>query len=285
MMAARARSSTRRKARLPLGTSLRFAVVAAGAVVMAFPIYWMLVTAVTPIADLRASTYSLWPSSIHWHTFGEAWNQLPFGSWFINSFVIAIGGVLVTVSINVLCGYTFAKLRFPFRGLIFALIVSTLVIPIQVLMVPQFQLVIDLDWLDSRWGVVIPRAAEAFGIFLARQYFQSVPDEIIEAGRIDGAGEFRIFWRVVLPLSRPLIAVLVIFTFMWRWNEFAWPLIVLKDQASYTVPVGLLLLRGQYSTDYNHLMAMTLLSLLPMLGIFLLFQRYFVEGVARSGLK
>ena len=112
-----------------------------------------------------------------------------------------------------------------------------------------------------------------------------MPDEIIEAGRIDGASEFRIFWQVILPLAKPLIAVLVIFTFMWRWNEFAWPLIVLKDQASYTVPVGLLLLRGQYSTDYNHLMAMTLLSLGPMLGIFLLFQRYFVEGMARSGLK
>jgi ABC-type glycerol-3-phosphate transport system permease component len=278
-------SSVRRRRRFPLGTTLRFAVAVAGAIVMVFPIYWMFVTAVTPVADLRAATYSLWPSSIHLRNFQSAWNQLPFGKWFINSFVIAIAGVLVTVSINVLCGYTFAKLRFPLRGLLFALIVSTLVIPIQVLIVPQFQLVIDFGWLDSRWGVIIPRAAEAFGIFLARQYFLSVPDELLEAARIDGASEFRIFWRVVLPLAKPLIAVLVIFTFMWRWNEFAWPLIVLKDQASYTVPVGLLLLRGQYSTDYNHLMAMTLVSLLPMLVIFLLFQRYFVEGVARSGLK
>jgi ABC-type glycerol-3-phosphate transport system permease component len=274
-----------RRRRFTLATTARFAIAAVGASIMAFPIYWMLVTAVTPIADLRAASYSLWPTAIHWHNFGAAWNQLPFDTWFVNSFVIAVLGVIVTVTINVLCGYTFAKLRFPLRGLLFALIVSTLVIPIQVLMVPQFQLVIDLGWLDSRWGVVIPRAAEAFGIFLARQYFLAVPDEIIEAGRIDGASELRIFWQVVLPLAKPLIAVLVIFTFMWRWNEFAWPLIVLKDQASYTVPVGLLLLRGQYSTDYNHLMAMTLLSLLPMLGIFLLFQRYFVEGMARSGLK
>lgn len=282
---ATAKAAPRRKRRTPTAGALRFVAAALGATLMVFPIYWMLVTAVTPIADLRAATYSLWPTSVHWGNFKEAWNQLPFGTWFINSTVIALAGVLLTVSINVLCGYTFAKLRFPFRGVLFALIISTLVIPVQVLMVPQFQLVIDFGWLDSRWGVIVPRAAEAFGIFLARQYFQSIPDELIEAARIDGASEFRIFWRVVLPLAKPLIAVLVIFTFMWRWNEFAWPLIVLKDQASYTVPVGLLLLRGQYSTDYNHLMAMTLLSLAPMLAIFLLFQRYFVEGMTRSGLK
>ena len=158
-------------------------------------------------------------------------------------------------------------------------------IPVQVLMVPQFRIAVDLGWLDSNWGVIVPRLAEAFGLFLARQYFVGLPSELIEAARVDGAGEWRIFSRIMLPLARPLVAVLVIFTFMWRWNEFAWPLIILKEQASYTVPIGILLIRGQFTTNYNDLMAMTLLSIVPMLLVFLFFQRYFVEGMARSGLK
>jgi ABC-type glycerol-3-phosphate transport system permease component len=193
--------------------------------------------------------------------------------------------VVFTLAINLMAGYAFAKLRFPMRNVLFLLIISTLMVPVQVIMVPQFQMVIDLHLLNSNWGVVLPRLAEAFGLFMARQFFLSVPDELIEAARIDGAGHFRTFWSVVLPLSKPLIASLVIFTFMWRWNEFVWPLIVLNDPDAYTLPVGLQFLIQQFSSNFGPLLAMSFLSILPMLLVFAFFQKYFVEGVARTGLK
>ncbi len=184
-----------------------------------------------------------------------------------------------------MAGYAFAKLRFPGRDVLFLLVISTLMVPVQVVMVPQFQLVVDFGLIGSDWGVILPRLAEAFGLFMARQFMMAIPNELIEAAEVDGAGQMRIFRQIVLPLCRPLIAVLVIFTFMWRWNEFAWPLIVLKDPESYTLQVGLLFLKNQYGQDYGALMAMSLVSMIPMLVVFALFQRHFVEGMARSGIR
>lgn len=265
--------------------AVRFALALLLALVMLFPLYWMFATAVSSIADLRSGDYGIFPSQFRLHNFVDAWNAYPFDRWFLNSVVIAVVSVALTVTINLFCGYAFAKLRFPGKNILFVLIISTLMVPIQVLMVPQFRIVVDLGGLDSIWGVIVPRAAEAFGIFFARQYFSSIPDEVIEAARIDGAGELTILRRVVLPLCKPLVAVLVIFTFMWRWNEFAWPLIILKDSNSFTMPIGLLFLNGQYSVDWSSLMAMSLVSVIPMVLVFLFFQRYFVEGMARTGIK
>ena len=265
-------------------TLVGWTVVAFGALLMAFPLYWMLVTAVSTNADVRAAEYGILPSQFTLSGFARVFD-LPFLRWFFNSVVIAVAAVALTVSINLVCGYAFAKLRFPGRRVLFLLIVSTLIIPIQVLMVPQFQIVARLGWIDTYWGVIIPRAAEAFGIFFCVQFFRGIPDELIEAARLDGASELTILRRIVLPLSKPLIAVLVIFTFMWRCNEFAWPLIVLKDSTAYTLPIGLRFLEGQFTKDYPALMAGSLISILPMLIIFILFQRYFIEGVTRSGLK
>ena len=274
------------KRRLPKPTAvLRWLVAAAGAVVFLFPIYWMLVTAITPQSDLVTASYKLFPAHPDWGEFSRAWHQFPWTRWYENSFFIAIISVVVTVVINLLAGYAFAKLRFPGRNLLFFLVIATLVVPSQVLMIPQFQLDVHFGLINSPCGVIIPRLAEAFGLFLSRQFFMGLPDELIEAARIDGASELKIFLRVMLPLAKPLIAVITIFTFMYRWNEFVFPLIVLKDYMSLTVPVGVLFARGQYVTDYNALMASTLVSIVPMLVIFLLFQRYFVEGMSRSGLK
>lgn len=139
--------------------------------------------------------------------------------------------------------------------------------------------------LNSPWGVILPRAAEAFGIFMVRQFMVIIPDDLTEAARLDGASELRIFRRIVLPLSKPIIAVLVIFTFMWRWNDFAWPLVVLTDQTGFILPLGLNLLRGEANPDWGGVMALALLSLLPILAIFLVFQRYLVQGIASTGLK
>ncbi len=264
---------------------LRLAFAAAGAVAVLFPIYWMIVTALSTPAELRGSRFSLWPAAANWENFIGPWSKFPYPTWILNSAVIAVSAVALTVVINLMAGYAFAKLRFPGRDVLFLLVLSTLMVPVQVVMVPQFHLVVDFGLLGSNWGVVLPRLAEAFGLFMARQFMMAVPDELLEAAQVDGSGQWRTFFKVVLPLCKPLIAVLVIFTFMWRWNEFAWPLIVLKDPESYTLQVGLLFLKNQYGQDYGALMAMSLVSMIPMLIVFALFQRHFVEGMARSGIK
>jgi ABC-type glycerol-3-phosphate transport system permease component len=269
----------------PRVTAIRVVIAAVALVVMMFPIYWMLRTSVATTDELSSLPVSLWPQGWHWANYVEPWKQYPFARWLLNSVVIAGLSVGLTLVINLSAGYAFAKLRFPLRNLLFLMIISTLMVPVQVIMVPQFQVVIDLHLLNSTWGVVLPRLAEAFGLFMARQFFLGIPDELIEAARIDGAGHLRTFWSVVLPLAKPLVAALVIFTFMWRWNEFVWPLIVLTDASSYTLPVGLQFLISQFGSDFGPLLAMSFLSILPMLLVFALFQKYFVEGVARTGLK
>jgi ABC-type glycerol-3-phosphate transport system permease component len=263
----------------------RVVLAVAGVALLMFPMYWMLRVSVASTSELSNLPVKLWPQEWLWDNYIRPWSQYPFGRWLWNSVVIAAVSVVLTVIINLCAGYAFAKLRFPGRNLLFLLILSTLMVPVQVIMVPQFQIVVDLHLLNTTGGVVIPRLAEAFGLFMARQFFMAIPDELLDAAKCDGAGHIRAFRKIVLPLSKPLIAVLVIFTFMWRWNEFVWPLIVLTDPNSYTLPVGLQFLIGQFSTNFGPLLAMSFLSILPMLIVFAFFQRYFVEGVARTGIK
>ena len=258
---------------------------ACGAVIMMFPIYWMFATAVRPKDELFSGTAGLVPSSFVWGNFGEAITRTPFVSWSGNSLLIAVVAVAITVTLNLLCGYAFAKFRFVGRDVLFVGVLSALMIPIQVIIVPLFLIIAELGLLNSAWGVILPRAAEAFGIFMVRQFMVSIPDDLLEAARIDGASELTIFLKIVVPLSKPIIAVLVIFTFMWRWNDFALPLVVLMDQERFTVQLGLNILRGQFNTEWTLIMGIALLSLLPMVTIFVFFQRYFVQGIAGTGLK
>ena len=256
-----------------------------GALLMAFPIYWIAATAVRTRAEVFVALPALLPLAPTWDNVLTAWRRLPVLDWMGNSLFIAGVGVVLTVFVNLLCGYTFAKFRFPGRQVLFFAILGSLMVPIQVILVPEFLITSWLGLLNTPWGVILPRAAEAFGIFMVRQFMVSIPDELIEAARLDGAGEFRIFWQVVLPLSRPIIAVLVIFTFMWRWNDFAWPLVVLTQQDQFTLPLGLNLLRSEVNPEWGQVMAIALMSLAPMLAIFLLFQRQLVQGIASTGLK
>jgi multiple sugar transport system permease protein/alpha-1,4-digalacturonate transport system permease protein len=245
----------------------------------------MFATAVRPHDEIFASLAALLPTHATLDNFRIIWDRYPLLAWTGNSLFIAIVGVIITVFANLLCGYTFAKFRFPGRNLLFFAILGTLMIPIQVILVPEFLITSWLGLLDTPWGVILPRAAEAFGIFMVRQFMVAIPDELLEAARLDGAGELRIFLRIVVPLSKPIIAVLVIFTFMWRWNDFAWPLVVLTDHQTYTLPLGLNLLRGEVNPEWGQVMALALLSLAPMLVIFIAFQRYLVQGIASTGLK
>jgi multiple sugar transport system permease protein len=253
--------------------------------VMAFPIYWMIVTALTPNSDLVAGVAGYWPHHFDVANFVNAWDAQPWGRWFINTVLVSAASVVITVPTNILAGYAFAKLSFPGKNFIFILLLATLMVPIQVTMVPTFRITVDLHLFDSLWGVIIPGVATAFGIFLSRQFMMSVPNELLAAARVDGASHLTTFVRVVLPLCKPLVAVLVLFNIMYRWNDFAWPLIILKTPAKYTLPVGLLYLQGQYTVNYSQMLGMALLTILPMLAIFIFLQRYFVQGLLRSGIK
>ncbi|WP_432495870.1 carbohydrate ABC transporter permease [Kineococcus gypseus] len=270
--------------RRPRGRA-RLLVVLVLAAVWVFPLYWMVVTALSSRADLATGRVGLVPTGVDLSAFRRVLVDFPLLQWVSNSAAIAVVAVVLTVVVDVLAGYVLAKHRFPGRSVVFFCIVATLMIPVQTLLVPQFDLVNDLGWINSYWAVIVPRSAEAFGVFLARQYFLSLPDELIEAAQLDGAGQLRTLVSIVLPLARPLVAVLVVMTFVYRWNEFAWPLVALREPALYTLPVGLSFLQSQYSTDYPALMAGALISALPVLVLFGLAQRQFVAGLARSGLR
>lgn len=287
--APRDRAAERRRRDLKRGRFFRLRLVTAILVslVMVFPLYWMVLTAVSPQSDMYSAGIHLWPQHFTWENFREPLQTLPVWTWFRNSLLITTGVVVITVVCNLLAGYAFAKLPFRGRNAVFLIFLSTMMIPVQAIMVSQFKLSISLGLFGNVWAVILPESASAFGIFLARQFFIAFPDELIDAARVDGAGPLRTFLKIVLPLCKPLVAVLVVLTFMSEWNSFAWPLVALfgNDQL-FTLPIGVVTdLQGQYSSDYGAIMAMSLLMTVPMVAIFLAFQRYFVQGLARSGIK
>jgi len=184
-----------------------------------------------------------------------------------------------------MAGYALSKFWFRGRDLIFYIMVGTLMIPLQAIMVPIFLLLKDLGLLNTLWGVIIPPAATPTGVFLARQYIQTIPDSFIEAARIDGAGEFRIFTRIIVPLAKPIIATIAIFSFMWRWNDFLWPFIVLSVKKKMTLQLALANFVGQFQINWANLLAMTVVTMIPMIVVFLVLQKYFVKGLTAGGVK
>jgi len=213
------------------------------------------------------------------------WQALPFDRFLINSAIVSIlttVGQLATCSMG---AFAFARLRFPGREKLFLIYLGTMMIPFQVTMIPIFILVKNLQWLDTYQGVVVPGLFSAYGTFLLRQFFMSIPSELEDAAKIDGCGHWRIFWNIILPLSKPAMATLGIFVFMWSWNNFMWPLLVIRSLEMNTLPLGLSYFLGQYTIYWNLLMAGTMIALGPVLIVFLLAQRYFVEGITLTGLK
>ncbi|MDM5340574.1 carbohydrate ABC transporter permease [Fictibacillus enclensis] len=262
-----------------------FLVLCGMAFLFLLPFIWMLSTALKTPSEVTAKDTHIIPDKLMWSNFSDALHAAPFAGYVGNSLIVSILAVILTVFINCLAGYAFAKYKFRGRNILFLMILSTLIIPVQITMIPNFYILKYLGWINSYAGLIIPRAAEAFGLFLARQYIMNIPDSLIEAARIDGASEFKIFRKVILPNIKPLIAVLVIFTFMWRWNELAWPLIAVSEQSMYTVQLGLAMLKGEHFINWTQLMSLTLLSVIPILIVFLIFQRYFIKGMVGSGMK
>lgn len=266
---------------------LRLTIAIVASLIMLFPLLWMLLTSFSQQSDLYRPGFHLWPSHFTFDNFTRPFHEFPVWTWTRNSAEITGMVTLITVVCNLLAGYAFAKLRFRGRNALFLLLLSTMMIPVQAIMVPQFKLSIQLGLFGNIWAVILPESASVFGIFLARQFFLAIPDELIEAARVDGAGQVRTFVSIVLPLCKPLIAVLVLLTALSEWNSFAWPLVALfgNDQL-FTLPIGMVGdLQGQYTSDFGALMAMNLFMIAPMVLLFIAFQRYFVQGLARTGIK
>jgi multiple sugar transport system permease protein/alpha-1,4-digalacturonate transport system permease protein len=250
-----------------------------------FPLYWMVVVALSTRSELLGGELRLWPRTFTLENVDRVLGAFPVATWFGNSVAIAVVSSLITVAVSLCAGYAFAHLRFRGSGVVFLAMLATLMIPVQVIMVPLFRVVTELGIYGSYWAVILPTAASAFGVFLSRQFILGIPRELVEAARIDGAGNLRIFTAVVLPLCRPLVAVLFFMSLLQTWNDFAWPLIALKENQLFTLPIGLLYLQGQFGSDYGGTMAFALVGVVPMVVVFLVFQRYFVQGFARTGLR
>ncbi|KQY21766.1 sugar ABC transporter permease [Cellulomonas sp. Root485] len=263
-----------------------YVVLGLGLVLVVTPFIWMLLGSFKTNGELRSNPPTWWPQAPTIDNYRELFTRLDFAQFFTNSFVVA---VVVTVGNMVFCsmlGYAFAKIDFWGRTWLFRLVLATLMIPGMVLLVPLFVLVSNLGMVNTYFGLILPFLAGPFGVFLMRQFMQGIPDELIDAARVDGAGELRIFATVVLPLCKPALATLAILTFLGSWNNFLWPLVVASTEDMYTLPVALALYSvGQNSTNYGLLLAGSCVVLIPVLVVFLTMQRHFVQGLATTGLK
>lgn len=267
-----------------LGAVALHAVVVAGALVMFFPFLWTIVTSITPGAGLTL-TPSLLPADPSLDAYARLFAERPFLRIMLNSLGLALATTLVQLFTSATAAYAFSRLPFRGRSVVFAVYLATMMIPLQVLIVPLFVELKTFGLLNTYLGALLPTFASAFGIFLLRQAVNQVPRELDEAATLDGAGHFRIFGSIVLPNIRPALATLAVFSFMSSWNSFLWPLVVLRKPELQTLPVALAGLQGQYTTAWDIVMAGSVVSILPMLALYLFAQRYVVQGVASSGIK
>jgi multiple sugar transport system permease protein len=267
------------------GTVLVHAVLAAGAVVTLAPLAWMAAASLMPAGQATVYPPRFLPHPATFDNYRTLFTRLDLARNLVNSVIIALSATALSTLINSLAGYAFAKFRFRGRDMTFRVLLAGLVIPAQVGMLPLFVMMRELHLVNSYWGVIVPSMASIFGIFLIRQYAMSIPDELLDAARIDGASEFTIYWRIVLPLLVPILATFAVFTFMSTWNDFLWPLIILSDDAKYTLPVALANLAGEHVQDTELMMAGSLVTLLPVLLAFVALQRFYIRGITTGSVK
>jgi len=273
------------KRRVSVGPVLSYVALVLGAVLALFPMLWMVSASLMPTGEATASPPRLLPSRVTAEHYGALFTRLDLGRYMLNSAIVALTVTVVSLFVNSMAGYAFAKLRFRGRDRLFRGLTLGLVIPVQVAMLPLFLLMKQLGMINTYWGVIVPGLASIFGIFLVRQYALSIPDDLLDAARIDGAGEFRIYWSVVLPTVRPILATLAIWTFLSTWNDFMWPLIVLSDESKFTLPVALANLSGEHVQDTELMMAGSVLTVLPVMLVFLFLQRFYIAGITAGSVK
>jgi multiple sugar transport system permease protein len=268
-----------------VGTTMLHVGLLLGAVLALFPLFWMVSASLMPTGQASTLPPRLLPESPTLEHYREVFTRLSMGRYLINSAGIAVAITSISLLINSMAGYAFAKLRFRGRDPIYRVLSAGLVIPTQVAMLPLFLLMKSLGLINTYVGVAIPTMASIFGIFLVRQYALSIPDDLLDAARIDGASEVRIYRSIVLPVMTPILATLAIWTFLASWNDFMWPLIVLSDEQRYTLPVALASLVGEHVQDTELMMAGSVLTVLPVVIVFLLLQRYYIQGVMAGSVK
>ncbi len=277
-------NSLRRNSQLKI--IVKYGILAAIAVITLFPLLWLVSTALkSPTENIFQSPPQLLPSQPTLNNFSSVWQSLPFGQYLYNSTLVAILTVGLNLIFCALAAYPLARLSFPGRDWIFIAIVSTIMIPFQIVMIPLFVLTVQLGLVNTYWGIIFPSLASAFGIFLLRQAFIGVPKEIEEAARMDGSSELGLWWHIMLPAIRPALVTLAIFVFIGSWSDFLWPLIVIQDENLYTLPLGVAKLAGTFSLDWRLVAAGSIISIAPVLLLFLFLQRYIVPTETGSGVK
>jgi multiple sugar transport system permease protein len=258
-----------------------------GGVAVVGPFYWMLVTSLKIRQELLAYPPTWWPENLTWNNW-RALDNLTAGSFpifFRNSIFVSSAITILTLLTSAMAGYVFAKLPFPGRDRLFWVVLSLMMTPFTVSIIPSFALMTQFGWIDSYYALIVPIMFNPFGIFLMRQFMMGLPGDLLDAARMDGASEFRVFFQIAIPLSQAALTALGILTFLTQWDNFMWPLVILNDPNKYTIPLGLAQFRGKLGTDVGPTAAASLLAVLPVLIIYIFAQRRFVEGIALSGLK
>ena len=277
---------TRRTRRRPGGRlAVTHAVLALGAVVMVLPFLWQVLTSFKTLPEAVRVPPTLFPGAWQAENFSTVFDTIPFASMFVNSVVLTVGRTIGQLAFCAMAGFAFARLEFRGRNLIFIAFLSVLMVPPQLFLLPQYEIMQKLGWLNSLQALIVPGMFSAFGCFLMRQFFMTLPRELEEAARLDGANPGQIFWYVMLPLAKPGLVALAIFTVLWSWQDLLWPLIVNTDPEKMPLSAGLATLVGEHNTDYPILMAGSLMAMLPMVIVFLLLQRQFIQGIAFTGTK
>jgi multiple sugar transport system permease protein len=263
-----------------------YAVMAAGLVLVVIPFVWMLLSSVKPEGEVRAVPPTWWPETVTTENYRQLFTQLDFATYFTNSAIVAVATAAGNMVFCSMLGYALAKLEFPGKKLVFGVVLVTLMVPGVVTFVPLFVLTTNIGLTNTLPGMILPFLAGPFGVFLMRQFILSLPDELIQAARVDGAGELRIFFSVILPLCGPALATLGVLTFLTSWNNFLWPLVVATEEEKFTLPVALALYAvGQNATKYGLLLAGSVVVVLPVLVVFLVLQRRIMQGIAMTGIK
>ena len=268
-----------------IGTTLKYVFLLLLAVIALVPFVWMISSSLKTSVDVFSIPMQWIPKEFHWENYLQIWERVPLLAYFKNTAVLAVIVTFMQILTSSFAAYAFAKMNFHGRDLLFMCYIGTIAVPWQVYMVPQFIMMRSIGLYDTIWALVALQSFSAFGVFLMRQFYMGIPNDLSEAARIDGLSEYGIWARIVLPLSKPAIATLCIFTFVNTWNDYMGPMIYLTTDLNKTIQVGLRRFIQAYSADYNLIMAASLCSLLPVTVVFLFLQRYFIEGIATTGMK